>query len=160
MQPPELARERRILDVLYRDLGDAGVVPGPEAAVIYLTLISRHFDRPVCIVLKGASAVGKTYIVLAVATLVQPDAYVTFTAMSERALVYSEDSFVHRVLIVYEAEGIATGMGAYIVRSLVSEGRINYQTVVTTPKGPRGMRITKGRSNGPDPDHHPHSTTS
>jgi len=47
-----------------------------------------------------------------------------------------------------EAAGLVAGFGAYIMRSLLTEGRIRYTTVVIGPNGPEAKTITrKGPSN-------------
>ena len=59
--------------------------------------------------------------------------------MSERALVYSPEQYSHRTLIVYEVvalrEGVEDDMTSYFVRSLLSEGRINYPVTVRDKDG-------------------------
>jgi hypothetical protein len=74
-----------------------------------------------------------------VTRLFPPEAYVEFTAMSERALVYSPEQYSHRTLIVYEVvalrEGIEDDMTSYFVRSLLSLGRINYPVTVRDKDG-------------------------
>src|SRR5258708_18938611 len=59
------------------------------------------------------------------------------TAMSERALIYLDESLEHRTIILYEAVALREGrekaddnQTAYIVRSLLSEGRIEYPVVL------------------------------
>jgi hypothetical protein len=59
--------------------------------------------------------------------------------MSERALVYSTEEYAHRTLIVYEVtalrEGVEDDMTSYFVRSLLSEGRIDYEVTVRAKDG-------------------------
>jgi hypothetical protein len=93
---------------------------------------------------KGHSASGKSYTVETVARFFPPEAYLEFTAMSERALVYSNEEYAHRTLIVYEItalrEGVEDDMTSYFVRSLLSEGRIDYEVTV---RGKDGNFTTK-----------------
>ena len=65
------------------------------------------------------------------------------TAMSERALIYLDESLAHRTVVLYEAVALREGrektddnQTAYIVRSLLSEGQIEYPTVVRDDDGP------------------------
>ena len=46
----------------------------------------------------------------------------------------------HRVLVIYETDGLPK-LATYIVRSLLSEGRISYSTVTTVDGEPRTVRI-------------------
>ena len=49
--------------------------------------------------------------------------------MSEKALIYLDEPMQHRYLVVYEAAGISSDFLSYLIRSLLSEGRIRYVTV-------------------------------
>jgi hypothetical protein len=72
--------------------------------------------------------------------------------MSERALVYLTEPLVHRFFVMYEATGMVGEVGTYLLRSLLSEGRIRYQTVDPTSdglhprellrEGPTGLLVT------------------
>lgn len=63
-------------------------------------------------------------------------AYYALTSMSEHALAYSEEPLKHRFLVFYEAAGLSSDLASYILRSLLSEGRIRYETVI---KGKDGL---------------------
>jgi hypothetical protein len=52
------------------------------------------------------------------------------TAASEHALVSDREPLQHRTLVVYEASGLESEKFSYIVRSLLSEGRLRYPTVI------------------------------
>jgi Toprim domain len=137
---PTLAVLRRILDHVGDEVRARGLV-GEErlAKTLYLVLTSRLLDKQVSAGVKGHSASGKSYTVATVARLFPREAYLEFTAMSERALVYSPEEYKHRTLIVYEVvalrEGVEDDMTAYFVRSLLSEGRINYPVTVREKDG-------------------------
>jgi len=62
-------------------------------------------------------------------------AYYALSAMSERALAYSEEPLSHRFLVIYEAPGMSGEFQTYLIRSLLSEGRIRYETVMKTSEG-------------------------
>jgi DNA-binding Lrp family transcriptional regulator len=70
-------------------------------------------------------------------------AYFERTALSERALAYSDEPFSHRAIVVYEAAGMAGEMGSYLIRSLLSEGRLKYEAVEKTKEGLRARLIEK-----------------
>lgn len=134
-EPPELAKNPRILAKFREVVRGCGVV-GEEttAATVYLLLTSRLLDKPVSAAVKGHSSSGKSYTTEAVVKFFPPEAVMVMTAMSERALVYSEDDYSHKTIIIYEAtalrEGAEDNMTAYFVRSLLSEGRIEYPVTV------------------------------
>ncbi len=72
--------------------------------------------------------------------------------MSERTLAYSEEPIKHRFLVIYEAEGMSGDFATYLMRSLLSEGRVRYETVESTKdgikprlierEGPTGLIVT------------------
>jgi hypothetical protein len=144
-----LARKPKILDEFAADLTPAGLVGERRAAkLLYLSLTSRLFTRPVSVGVRGVSSAGKSYAVETALRFFPPEAYYVLTGMSERTLVYSPESFVHRVLILYETAGLDSGFAAYLMRSLLSEGRLRYETVVSGTthvierEGPTGLIST------------------
>jgi hypothetical protein len=76
--------------------------------------------------------------------------------MSERALAYGEEPLSHRILILYEAAGLTSDFASYLIRSLLSEGRLRYETVEKTSsglrtrvierEGPTGLIVTTTRT--------------
>jgi hypothetical protein len=72
--------------------------------------------------------------------------------MSDRALAYSSEPLQHRFLVIYEAAGMASELATYLIRSLLSEGRVRYETVEKTKdgfahrlierEGPTGLIVT------------------
>jgi hypothetical protein len=151
-QPPPLAGEARILERFGAEVRGRGLV-GEErnAETLYLVLTSRHLDRQVSAGVKGHSSSGKSWTVQTVCEYFPPDAVIEFTAMSERALVYSTQEFKHRTLVVYELTGLREGveddMTSYFVRTLLSEGRIDYEVTVRDKDG--GFTTKKIVKEGP-----------
>lgn len=142
---PGVAVLRRILDRIADEVRARGLV-GEErlAQTLYLVLTSRLLDKQVSAGVKGHSASGKSYTVETVTKFFPPEAYLEFTAMSQRALVYSTEEYAHRTLVVYEVvalrEGVEDDQTSYFVRSLLSEGRIDYEVTV---RGADGNFTTK-----------------
>jgi hypothetical protein len=75
--------------------------------LLYLALTSRPLDRPVSIALKGPSSGGKSYLLERVLSFVPESPYYALSAMSERALAYSEEPLSHRFLVIYEVPGMS-----------------------------------------------------
>jgi hypothetical protein len=94
----------------------------------YLILTSRLLERPANFFVKGPSAAGKSYSIETLLQLFPTSAYYALTAMSEHGLIYLTEPMAHRVLIIYEAAGLESDFQSYLIRSLLSEGRIKYQT--------------------------------
>jgi hypothetical protein len=62
--------------------------------------------------------------------------------MSERTLAYSEEPIKHRFLVIYEAEGMSGDFATYLIRSLLSDGRVRYETV---KKSAVGSKLTQAK---------------
>ena len=144
VQPPALARLEDVLDAVAAELEASGVAgESGLIRILYLAATSRLLPRPCSVVVKGPSAGGKSFLVGRVLDLFPPDAYYALTAMSERAMAYDKEPLVHRMLVIYEAAGMHGETATYLIRSLLSEGRIDYVTVVSTKGGPEPRRVTR-----------------
>jgi MarR family len=148
-----LAGTENILAEFDRAVGIIGLVGERRVAkLIYLAVTSRLLDCPVSIAVKGPSSGGKSFTVESVLRLFPDEAFYAVTAMSDRALAYSTEPLKHRHLVIYEAAGMASDFATYLIRSLLSEGRLRYETVEKTrdgliPKliereGPTGLIVT------------------
>jgi hypothetical protein len=136
---------------LLHSLGVAG--ESKQLRIIYLALTSRFLKKMVNLAIKGPSSSGKSYILEQVLEAFSESAYFSLTSMSERALIYMTEDMRHRFLIIYEASGMAGDMQTYLIRTLLSEGEIKYQTVESIPgkgivpkllhrEGPTGLIVT------------------
>jgi hypothetical protein len=139
-----IATRDDILGLMVETLGRMGVV-GEErvAKLIYLALTGRLLARPPSLAIKGPSSAGKSYLIGSVLRLFPAAAYYALSAMSERSLAYSEEPLEHRTLVLYEAAGIQGDFGAYLVRSLLSEGCVRYETVEKTKDGFKARLIQR-----------------
>ncbi len=141
---PALADRQHILDDFANELPALGLVGEvTNAKLLFLALVSRRLPRPLGVVVKGASSAGKNHLTGTVLRFFPPSAFYTLTAASERALIYTRESFRHRVIVLYEGEALGDGFFAYVIRSLLSEGRLIYETTVKTDGGYTTQRIEK-----------------
>jgi hypothetical protein len=140
----ELAQEPDILGRFAAELARSGVA-GEEkiAKLLYLAVTLRLLEKPVSIALKGPSSGGKSYVVERVLSFFPKSAYYALTAMSERTLAYSEEPIKHRFLVIYEAAGMSGDFATYLMRSLLSEGRVRYETVEKTSDGMKPRLIER-----------------
>ena len=139
-----LVQEPDILGHFGDDVQRAGLSgEGRNAKVLYLALTSRLFQRPVSIAVKGPSSGGKSFVVEMVLKFLPDEAFSERTAMSDRALAYSDEDFRHRYLVIYEAAGMNSDIASYLIRSLLSEGVIRYELVEKTRDGMRPRLIEK-----------------
>jgi hypothetical protein len=140
----DLAKSEDILSKVIEAVQAAGLV-GEERTVklIYLAVTSRLLRRIVSIAVKGPSSGGKSFLVETVLKLFPSDVAYTLTSMSERALAYGEEPLAHRMLVLYEAAALTGDFGTYLIRSLLSENRICYDTVEKTKDGLKARRIER-----------------
>ncbi|MGB2710821.1 MAG: hypothetical protein WBC33_04835 [Conexibacter sp.] len=133
-----------ILSRVATDLGRAGFAGSTrEAKLLYLVATSRLLERPISTAVKGPSSAGKSFVVKSVLEFFPKSAFLTMTAMSPKALVYSKEPLAHRVLVLYEADGMGS-TAELILRSLLSEGHIVYDTVASEDgSAPEGKHIER-----------------
>ena len=131
-----MAGEKKILDIFVAELKKCGVVGEERAAkLIYLAVTSRFLDKPISIVVKGPSSGGKSFLARSVLRFHPDSAYYALSAMSEKAIAYSDEPLKHRFMVIYEAAGLNSEFQTYLLRSLLSEGEIRYETVEKTASG-------------------------
>jgi hypothetical protein len=139
-----LAQQDNILGTFAKALAARGVAGEERAAkLLYLAFTSRVFDRPASVIVKAPSSTGKSFVAERVAEFFPAEAYLLLTAMSERALAYSDESLEHRFVVLAEASALQGDMGSYLVRSLLSEGRLIYWTNEKTAQGIVPRKIEK-----------------
>jgi hypothetical protein len=140
----ELAESADILAELVADLERCRLVgERKNAELLYLAMTSRLLEKIVSVVIKGPSSGGKSYLVKLMVSFFSESAFCRFTAMSERTLLYTEEPLSHRQLIFSEASGIGGEFQEYVIRTLLSEGFLEYEFVEKTPEGLRPRRIRK-----------------
>jgi MarR family len=140
----ELAKAPNILERFAAELAQSGVAGEVRTAkLLYLAVTSRLLEKPVSIALKGPSSGGKSYLTEQVLRFFPESAFYSLTAMSEKALAYSEEPLSHRILVIYEAAGMSGEFATYLVRSLLSEGCIRYELVEKTAEGLRPRLIER-----------------
>lgn len=140
----ELASEDDILQRFADELALSGVAGESRLVkLLYLAVTSRLLTKPVSVAMKGPSSGGKSYLTEQVLGFFPESAYYALTAMSERALAYSEEPLSHRFLVIYEAAGMESDLQTYLIRSLLSEGRVRYETVEKTSEGMKSRLIER-----------------
>ena len=100
-QCKEIASSPQILDRFAEQLPCCGVVSEEGAAkLIYLVVTSYFLKQPVSLAVTGPSSASKSYITEQVLRFFPPEAYYALSAMSERALAYSDEPLAHRFLVL------------------------------------------------------------
>jgi hypothetical protein len=98
--------------------------------LVYVSLSSRHLERPLNLAIIAPSASGKNKAVDSALALVPEEAYYVEKAGSARALIYAAEDFAHRVVVVSEADSIPEdGPAASAIRSLAADSYMAYDVV-------------------------------
>ena len=141
----EIAGHRSILNLFSESLQRSGYAGSTTVAeLIYLGCTSRLLSKPVSMVAKASSSAGKSFTIERTLDYFEDEAYFRLSASSEKALIYTKESFRHRVLYVPEAEGLGGEQMQSLIRGLLSEGRIDYEyTLFNKGDDPRTERIPK-----------------
>jgi hypothetical protein len=154
----EIANDPRLLTRLTKIARKAGVV-GESASVkgAYIAASSRFNRRKaLCLLRRGAAAGGKNFVADKILLFIPEEDIVRLSSSSPLALIYfgdgDEDALKHKVIYVVEAAILAEKNGVesvqtILLRTLISEGRIDRHVTVTVPNGiPTTVHI---RRNGP-----------
>ncbi len=140
----ELAESPDILTEFVADLERCRLVgERRNAQLLYLALTSRLLDKIVSVAVKGPSSAGKSYLVKQVVGFFPESAYWFFSGMSERTLFYTEEPLAHRHIVLSEAAGMGGEFQDYVLRTLLSEGFLEYEFVEKTAEGLRPRRLRK-----------------
>ncbi|UZF93016.1 hypothetical protein [Bosea sp. NBC_00550] len=143
-----LAVDPALMDRLRRFVADAGVVGEQAGAVsLFLTLVSRLLpDRGLCLLRRGAASSGKNHLPEIMLKMMPEGDVITASGGSPKSLPYmggadNRGALAHKVLYIPEAASIAPrgsveNDNTIMLRTLISEGRIVYQVVVTRQDGP------------------------
>ena len=122
--------EGSILDLWLQSWDQVMAGEHGNAKLLYLIATSRLFDRPMNAAIKGPSSGGKSEIRRQVLEFFPPEDIVSFTTMSDRALLYNQGDFDHKVLSMAEAHSFQErDMQDYLLRELMSEGKLKYPVV-------------------------------
>jgi hypothetical protein len=134
----------RILDLFAADLRREIAGEKINGQLLYLVATSRLFDHTMHAAIKGTSAGGKSEIRKRMLEYFPPESVVTFTSLSEKALLYFEGDFAHKIFSMGEA--VATeeqSFQDYLLRELMSEGRLKHSTAQKVGDEIRTVTIEK-----------------
>lgn len=151
-----LALDGRILDRFADDLKRSGFAGDLRPAqTLFLCMTSRLLELPVSLALKGPSAGGKSFILKTALPYFPPRAYHELSSLSPKALIYLAEPISHRMLVVAEYDGVEEKSTEYILRTLLSEGKIIYDAPANVAgqwitqhyvvEGPAGLILTTTR---------------
>jgi hypothetical protein len=126
----DLAKAADLLDRVVVAMVSRGLVGEVRnAKLLYLGATARLLEKPISVFVKGPSSSGKSHLIERVIEVLPLSACVNFTTISPRFLAYSNLDLRHKIVVIYEAGGMDDGIGAYVMRSLLSEGCLRIGTV-------------------------------
>lgn len=112
------------------------------ALIVFVAITSRLLGRPINLFILAASGSGKNASIEFVLSFFPEDAYYIVRASSPLALVYSEEDFKNRTVIIWEADSLPEdGPAASAIRSLMSDQRLEYQVVERDESGHQTVRL-------------------
>ena len=143
-----LSHARHLLDspTLIESLCDAiarlGFAGDPRPVLIaFICLTSRLLEEPLNIIYISPSAAGKNAAVDASLPFFPEHARYIVRASSPRALVFTDEVFSHRIVVLTEADSLPEdGSAASAIRSLMSDKEMTYDIV---EKGADGKMVTR-----------------
>jgi hypothetical protein len=153
-QSSPIAAAKDILQLFADELRSIGVAGELDRyLLLLLAFYTRFLDRLVSICLKGESASGKSHTVETVLKYQPPEAFVSLSGMSPKALVRWDADLRHKFLVIGELSGLQSETGNPWLRMLLSEGRLEYavalptegkgwETHVIKKEGPTGVILT------------------
>jgi hypothetical protein len=118
-----LLKDSSLLYRVGQSLKASGFVGAPAIALIlYLALTSRLLDKILSCAIKSESSAGKSFVVESILKFFPAEAYHFVSGMSQQAMVYSDQSFKNKMIVVAEAAGMEKA--EFNLRTLLSEGRL------------------------------------
>ena len=123
----------QLLDTALKSIYFAGDTS--NAKLLFLASLTRFSNKPVSVLIKGASGSGKSELMNTILGFIPETDKEVFTGMSEKSISFMEkNSLRHKVLAIQEFSGLDNAAGNTTLRSLLSEGKIRRQTSITNPK--------------------------
>lgn len=121
-----------IIDKSLKSLYFAGKTD--NAKLLFLASLTRFSNRPVSILIKGASGSGKSELLNTILKFIPEKDKEVFTGISEKSIAYMERNFLkHKILGIQEFSGLNNPTGNTLLRSLLSEGKIRRMVAKNDP---------------------------
>jgi hypothetical protein len=110
--------------------------------ILVLAGLTKDFDKPVSILIKGQSSTGKSETTKAVLSAFPPESVLARASMSRKAPVHGSEDLRGKILFIAEYRGAKDAL--YLTRLLQSEGTISHE--YTTLSGrERGTAVASRR---------------
>ena len=133
-----------LVDVILDAVRQVHAGDDDNVLALLLAWASLRFDTPVSVLIQGPPSTGKSHLLETLRSLWPPESYIYRSSLSPKALAYTTESLSHRVVILAEAVSIATSdESGYLVRTLLSEGRIVHEAVEKTASGLKAVKLER-----------------
>jgi hypothetical protein len=141
----KLAMSQTLLTDIENICHRLGVVrEGAAIRAIYLAATSRLGAQVICLIRTGVSAGGKNYPIEVILKLIPEDSIIRASSGSPLSLIYmpgGENAYRLKIIYIPEAAFLAERNGVeslftYLLRTLMSEGRLDHHVTVPQANGP------------------------
>jgi hypothetical protein len=141
-QAQAILEDPRMLERLAAAIQETGYAGDVRPALLgYIAVTSRLLEAPLNLAYIAPSAAGKNAAIDAALPFFPDSAYYLIRASSPLALVYNEETFQHRTVIVTEADSLPEeGPAASATRSLMSDREMTYEVVEKGDQGKFAVR--------------------
>lgn len=125
-----IIENNNILDLFAKEFSKVIAGETVNGKLLYLVATSRLLNKTMNAAIKGTSAGGKSEIRKRILEFFPSESIFAFTSLSEKSLIYYDGDFSHKILSMGEATATdEQDFQDYLLRELMSEGRISYPTV-------------------------------
>ena len=152
----EIIASEDVLAMFAQEISQYIAGEAKNAKLLYLAATTRLFDKGMHVAVRGTSAVGKSELRKRVLEYMPPEGVISFTSMSERALLFVQEDFPHKILSMGEAHDDELKFQNYLLRELMTENILRYpvvqkvggqlRTVVIEKHGPVVFFVTTTRN--------------
>jgi hypothetical protein len=141
-KPQAILEDPRLLERLAAAIQETGYAGDVRPALLgYIAVTSRLLEAPLNLAYIAPSAAGKNAAIDAALPFFPDSAFYLIRASSPLALVYNEETFQHRTVIVTEADSLPEeGPAASATRSLMSDREMTYEVVEKGDTGKFAVR--------------------
>ena len=133
-----------LIDAILDAVGQVHAGDSDNVLSLLLAWGSLRFDRPVSILIQGPPSTGKSHLLETCMSLWPEESYIFRSSLSPKALAYTKEKLAHRAVILAEAVSLATSDEAgYLLRTLLTEGRIAHEAVEKTATGLQAVTLRR-----------------
>jgi len=96
-----------------------------QAQLLYLSHFTRLTRKPVSILIKGQSSSGKSHTMTTVSRFFDPNDFIFFSGMSEKAFINSDIDYHNKTLMFGEYSGVKSSEGDTFLRQAMTDHSVS-----------------------------------